>query len=131
MQFLGILSYKAKEKKKLLSFESFAKSLKDEELWIKNQDKALANYAKQFTKTKSKASITWAEDSEDLATISLSKCKLCKKKYELNDYWQLQAKCHYCHDVGHFAKFCKKKALPQISLKEVVTYTQNIPFFVN
>lgn len=49
-QFLGILSHEAREKDKLLTFESPAKSFKDEELWMKNQNKAIANYAKQFTK---------------------------------------------------------------------------------
>lgn len=49
-QFLGILSHEAREKAKLPTLENLAKSLEDEELWIKNQDKATANYAKQLTK---------------------------------------------------------------------------------
>ena len=35
-QFLSILSYKAREKEKLLSLKSFAKSLEDKQLRMKN-----------------------------------------------------------------------------------------------
>ena len=53
-QFLDILCYKTREKTVLPTFENLAKSWKDKELQIKNQDKAMANYAKQFTKKKTK-----------------------------------------------------------------------------
>ncbi len=53
-QFFGILSHEAREKAKLPTLESWAKSLEHEELWMKNQDKATANYVKQFTKKKTK-----------------------------------------------------------------------------
>ncbi len=51
-QFFDILSHKAREKKKFLRLKSLAKLLEDEELRMKNQDKAKANYAKQFIKKK-------------------------------------------------------------------------------
>ena len=95
---------------------------------MKNQDKASANYAKQFTKRKGKASVTWAEDFKDPAPSLPSKCKFCEKEHGPNECWQLQAECHYCYDVGHITKFCKKKTSSQTSPKEVVTCTQNIPF---
>ncbi len=77
-QFLGILSRKAREKEKLLILEGLAKSLEDQELQMKIQDKAKANYAKRFTKKKEKLS-TRSEDSEDFTTGWISKCKLCEK----------------------------------------------------
>lgn len=117
-QFLGILSHKAREKEKLPIFESLAKSLEDKELWIKNQNKATANYAKQFFKKKSKFSTT------DFAIGSASKYKFCEKKYRLDKYWHLQAECHYCHEIDHIAKFYKKKISPQASTKWLVTCTQ-------
>lgn len=58
MQFFDILSYKVKEKEKFSSLKSLIKSLEDKKFQIKNQNKALVNYTKQFTKKKGKASIT-------------------------------------------------------------------------
>ena len=42
-QFLDIFSHKVREKDKLPTLESLAKSLDDEEFQMKNQDKAKAN----------------------------------------------------------------------------------------
>ncbi len=53
-QFLGILSHEVREKKKLPKLETFAKSLEDEKLQIKNQDRATPKYAKYFKKKKKK-----------------------------------------------------------------------------
>ena len=49
-QFLDILSHKARKKEKLPTLESLAKSLEEKELRMKNQDKATANYDKQFSR---------------------------------------------------------------------------------
>ena len=89
-----------------------------------NHDKATADYAKRFTKKKGKSFITQIEDSEDF-TISLSsKCKFCEKDYGPNECWHLQVKCHYCHNIGHIAKFCKKKSSPKTSpSKNLITCT--------
>lgn len=43
-QFLAILNYDAREKKKLSILENLAKFLKDKKLQIKNYNKAMANY---------------------------------------------------------------------------------------
>ena len=126
-QFLGILSHEAREKEKLPTLESLAKSLEDEELRIKNQDKATANYAKRFTKKKGKP-LTQTENSEDSNTGLLSKYQFCEKEHGPNECWHLQAECHYCHETGHIAKFCKKKTSPQASSKRVVTCTQSVPY---
>ncbi len=127
-QFLGILSHKAREKAKLPIFESLTKLFQKEELWMKNQDEATANYAKQFSSKKNKL-LTKPEDVEDF-TISLSsRCKLYGKKHGLNKYWLLQVECHYCHETGHIAKFCKKKRFLQSSSRQVVTYIQTISSF--
>ncbi len=125
-KFLGILSNEAREKEKLPTLESLAKSLEDEELRMKNQDKATANHAKRFTKEKGKPS-TRSEDSEDSTTSLISKCKFCEKKHEPNECWHLQAECHYCHKIRHIAKFCKKIASPQASPRRVVTGTKSVP----
>lgn len=50
MLFFGILSHKIREKEKLLLVESHTKFLENQKLEMKNQDKILVNYAKQFTK---------------------------------------------------------------------------------
>ena len=71
-QFLGILSHEARKKEELPILESLAKSLEDEELRMKIQDKATANYAKRFTKKKGKPS-TQSEDSEDSTTGLISR----------------------------------------------------------
>ena len=127
-QFLGILSHEAREKDKLPTFENLAKSLEDKELRMKNQDKATANYAKRFTKKKDKSSIAQIKDSEDFAAGPSSKCKFCEKEHGPNEYWHLQVECHYCHDVSHIAKFCKKKSSPRTSPpKDLVTCTRTIP----
>ena len=128
-QFLGILSHEAREKEKLPTLESLAKSLEDEELRMKNQDKATANFAKRFTKKKGKPS-TRSEDSEDSTMGLISKCKFCEKEHEPNECWHLQAECHYCHEIGHIAKFCKKKSSPQASQRRVVTCMQSVPCFL-
>ncbi len=60
--FLGILSHEDREKAKLSTLGSLAKSLEDKELRMKNQDKATANYAKQFTKKKAKSPLNLPED---------------------------------------------------------------------
>ncbi len=49
-QFLGILNHEAREKEQLPKLENLAKSLEDEELRMRNQYEATANYAKRFTK---------------------------------------------------------------------------------
>ena len=127
-QFLDILSHEAREKDKLPTLENLAKSLEDEELRMKNQDKATANYAKRFTKKKGKSHVAQIEDSEDSAAGPSLKCKFCEKENGPNECWQLQAECHYCHDVGHIAKFCKKKSSLRTSPpKEFVTCIQRIP----
>ena len=46
------MSHEIRKKEKLLTSGSLAKSLDDEELQMKNQDKATTNYAKQFIKKK-------------------------------------------------------------------------------
>ena len=117
-QFLGILGHKAREKEKLPILESLAKSLEDKELWMKNHDKATANYAKQFPQKKSKPSAT------DFVISSAFKYKFCEKKHGPDECWHLQAECHYCHEIGHIVKFCKKKISPQASPKQLVTCTQ-------
>ena len=93
-QFYGILSHEAREKEKLSTLESLAKSLEDEELWMKNQNKVLANYAKWFTKKKKKPS-TQSEDYEDSTTGLISKCKFCEKEHQPKKCSYLQAKCQY------------------------------------
>ena len=127
-QFLGILSHEAREKEKLPTLESLAKSLEDEELRMKNQDKATTNYANRFSRKKDKP-LTRPEDVEDSTISSSSKCRFCEKEHGPNECWHLQAECHYCHETGHIAKFCKKKASPQASPRRVVTCIQNIPCF--
>lgn len=59
--------------------KGLAKSLEDEELQIKNYDKTIANYAKQFLKKKGKPVITNTGNS--LA----SKYEFCKKKSGLDE----------------------------------------------
>ena len=54
IHFLGIVSHKTREKNKLSILEKLTKFLKNKELWIKNQNNAIANYTKQFTKKKKK-----------------------------------------------------------------------------
>ena len=85
-QFLGILSYDAIEKEQLPILESLAQSLKDEKLQMKNQDKARANYAKQFTKKKAKLPLSQLEDFQDLKPDLVTKCKFSKKKHKQNKY---------------------------------------------
>ena len=120
---LCILSHEAREKEKLFTFKSLAKFLEDEELRMKNQDKARANYAKRFTKIKEKPS-TRSEDSEDSTTDSISICKFCEKIHEPNECWHLQAECHYCHKTGHIAMLCTEKTSYQASLRRVVIWTK-------
>lgn len=127
-QFLGILSYDAIEKEQLPILESLAQSLKDEKLQMKNQDKARANYAKQFTKKKAKLPLSQLEDFQDLKPDLVTKCKFSKKKHKQNKYQHLQAKCHYCHKTNHITKFCKKKVFSQASSKQVITYIQSLSY---
>ena len=77
---------------------------------MKNQDKAIANYAKQFIKKKSKLTIR-LEDFEDSTTAMVTNCKLSEKKHKPNKCWHLQAECHNCYKTDHIAKFCKKKII--------------------
>lgn len=85
---MGILSYKAREKEKLPIFESLAKSLEDEKLGIKNHDKTMTNYAKQFPKKKGKPS------TADFAISLASKCKFYEKEHKPDECWHLQAEYH-------------------------------------
>lgn len=54
-QFFAILSHEGRKIDKLLTLENLAKFLEDKELRMKNHDKGTANFAKQFTKKKSKS----------------------------------------------------------------------------
>lgn len=58
---------------------------------MKNHNKATANYIKQFIKKKGKSLISQIKDFENSGIGSFSKCKFCKKVYESNKYWHLQA----------------------------------------
>lgn len=116
VQFLNILSYKAREKEKLPTLENLAKLLENKKLQIKNQDKVTANYAKRFLKKKSKL-LTRTKNSKNPNTNLLSKCQFCEKKHEPNEYWHLQAECYYCHEIGQIAKFYKKKIFSQANPK--------------
>ena len=62
-QFFDILNHEAREKEKFLLLENLVKFLKDEKLWIKNQGKASAIYAKQLIKRKVKFSVTGLKTS--------------------------------------------------------------------
>ena len=74
-QFFGILSHEAREKEQLPKLENLAKSLEDEELRMRNQDKATANYAKRFTKRKSRLTNAKSEEQEDSSNGPLTKCR--------------------------------------------------------
>ncbi len=119
-QFLGILSHEAREKEQLPKLENLTKSLEDEELRMRNQDKATANYTKRFTKKKSRLTSTKLKEREDSSNGKLTKCKFCEKEHGLNDCWYLQAECQYCNETGHIAKFRKKKAVIRTSFKNIV-----------
>ena len=107
---------------------SLAKSLEDEELQIKNEDKTTANYAKRFIKKKENLP-TRFEDSEDFTTNSISKCKFCDKEQKPNKCRHLQAECQYYHKIGYTAKFfLKKKSFP-VGSRRVVTYTYDVLCF--
>ncbi len=80
-QFFGILSHEAREKEQLHKLENLAKSLEDEELQMRNQDKATANYAKLFKKRKSRLTNAKPEKREDCSNSTLTKCKFCEKKH--------------------------------------------------
>ncbi len=84
-EFLGILSHEAREKAKLPTLESLAKSLEDEELRMKNQDKATANYAKRFTKMKAKSPSNQPEDAQDPEPGLVTKFGFCEKEHGPNE----------------------------------------------
>lgn len=56
---------------------------------MKNQDKVIANYAKQFIKKKAKLFLNQPEDSQDPKPGLVTKYKLCKKKHLPNECWHL------------------------------------------
>ena len=85
-QFFSILSHNIREKAKLPTLESLAKFLKNKKLRLKNQDKATTNYAKQFTKKKTKLPLNQSENLQDPETDLVTKCKFCEKKYKPNKY---------------------------------------------
>lgn len=116
-QFLGILSYKTREKEIFLTLESQAKSLKDKKLWMKNHNTATANYTKWFPKKKSKPA------TADIRNSSASKCKFCEKELGPDKCWYLQAECHYYNKTSHIDKFYKKKVSFQTSSKQLIIYT--------
>lgn len=113
-QFLRILSHNTREKEKLFSLKSWAKSLENKKLWMKNNNKAMANYAKQFLKKKDKISII------DLAISSFSMCQFYEKRYRLDKYWHLYVKCHSCNKSNYITKFYKKKSSFYTSLKQLI-----------
>ncbi len=88
-QFLGIFSPKAREKEQLPKLENLAKSLEDEELQMRNQDKATANYAKPFPKRKSRLTNAKPEKQDVSSNGKLTECKVCEKENGLNDCWHL------------------------------------------
>ncbi len=122
-QFPCIPSHKAREEEKLPKLENLAQSLKDKELRRRNQDEATANYAKRFTKEKLRLTNAKPQEWEDSSNGKLTKCKFCEKEHQQNDCWNLQAKYHYCHETGQFAKFYKKKGATRTSSKNSVIYT--------
>lgn len=93
---------------------------------MKNQDKIIANYTKQFTKKKDKLAVAQIEDFENSEGTSSFRYKFCEKDHRPDKYWQLQAECYYCHKIDHIVKFCKKKSSFQAILKRLVTYIQNL-----
>ena len=128
-QFLGIFSHEAREKKQLHKLKNSAKSLEDKELQMRNQDKRTANYVKRFTKKKSRLTNAKPKEQKYSSNSTLTKCKFCGKEHGLNNCLHWQAECHYCHETGHTAKVCKKKAATRTSPKNIVIHTQSLPFF--
>ena len=59
--------------------------MKDKELWIKNQDKTIANYTKLFIKKKNKSFIILNKDAKDFTTNSFLKYKFFEKKHRPNE----------------------------------------------
>ena len=109
-QFLGILSRKAKGIEKLLTLESLPQSLEDEEFQIKNPNKVIVNYSKQFIKKKEKP-LTQSEDSEDSTTGSISKCNFCERKYKPNLFRHLQVEYPYCYELDEYQNAIRKNHL--------------------
>lgn len=130
VKFLGILSHQAEDKEQLLKLKNLAKSLTKKELQMRNQDKTTANYEKQFTKRRLRVTNAKPEEQRDSSNDILNKCKFCRKKNGLNNYWHLQANCYYCNKTSHIATFCKKKAATRTSFKNIVTYTQSLFCFL-
>lgn len=52
---------------------------------MKNYDKAIANYAKQFTKNKKKSPILQIEDIENFTASPSLMCNFREKKYDPNE----------------------------------------------
>ena len=75
---------------------------------MKNWDKTTANYAKYFTRKKGKSFIFKPKNSKNLETSLVSRYKFYKKNYSLNEYYHLEVKYYYCHNISHITKFCKK-----------------------
>ncbi len=87
---------------------------------------------KRYTKKKGKSPVAQIEDSDDSATGPSLKCKFCEKERGPNECWHLRAECYHCHDVGHIAKFCKKKSSLRTSLpKDLATCNRRISFCVD
>ncbi len=107
-QFFGISSHETRNKTKLPTLESLIKSLEDKELQMRNQNKSMANYDKPLRGKKDQSPSNQPEDSQDLEPGLKTKCKFCEKQQRTNEYWHLQAECHYCHETSRIAEFCKK-----------------------
>ncbi len=99
--YLMILNHETRQKAQLPTLSELTKSLKDEELRLKNERIAIANFAKK-TKSKSASHGNPTHTGKKL-TKDLDKkkedCKTCGSNHN-SDCWHLTADCFQCHETG-------------------------------
>ena len=114
--YLTILNHEARQKAKLPTLSELTKSLEDEELRLKNESTASANFAK---KGKSKSTSygnctnTGKKSTEDLDQKN-EECKTCGDSHH-GDCWHLTAECFQCHETGHISANCPKNKKKKMS----------------
>ncbi len=104
--YFTILNHEARQKAQLPTLSELTKSLEDEELRLKNESTASANFAK---KAKSKSAShgnrtnTGKKSTKDLD--QKKNCKTCGSNHN-GDCRHLTAECFQCHETGHISANC-------------------------